>query len=44
MGVGVHGVAIVRALSGDEPMVISATDAWTSTGPENFKTYQSRQA
>jgi len=25
MGVGVHGVAIVRALSGDEPVVISAT-------------------
>ena len=27
MGVGVHGVAIVRALSGDEPVVVSATDA-----------------
>lgn len=25
MGVGVHGVAIIRALCGDEPMVVSAT-------------------
>ena len=25
MGVGVHGVAIIRALCGDEPMVINAT-------------------
>ena len=28
MGVGVHGVAIIRALCGDEPMVVSATVAW----------------
>ena len=25
MGVGVHGVAIIRALCGDEPVVVSAT-------------------
>ena len=28
MGVGVHGVAIIRALCGDEPTVVNATALW----------------
>ena len=27
MGIGVHGVAIIRALCGDEPIVVNATEA-----------------
>eukprot|EP00931_Biecheleriopsis_adriatica_P102761 TRINITY_DN77697_c0_g1_i1.p1 TRINITY_DN77697_c0_g1~~TRINITY_DN77697_c0_g1_i1.p1 ORF type:complete len:390 (+),score=79.63 TRINITY_DN77697_c0_g1_i1:68-1171(+) len=33
MGVGVHGVAIVRALGGEEPSVISATAQQTAENP-----------